>query len=254
VRPLPQGWRRFLEPALDVERLKTAPRLYRRFARELRTYRELAAPQEVRWRDAMPMLHDRTESSPYDPHYFFQDTWAARRIVERGPARHIDVGSRVDFVGFLTTVTQVTFVDLRPLDVALPNLEPIRASILELPFEDASVDSLSCLHVAEHVGLGRYGDPLDPNGTEKAAAELQRVLAPEGELLFSVPIGRHRVCFNAHRIHTPQEVIEMFPELSLEEFAAVTDDGSFGHFDPNTLDNAAYACGLFRFQRVPAGA
>ena len=25
-------------------------------------------------------------------------------------------------------------------------------------------DSISCLHALEHFGLGRYNDPLDPNG------------------------------------------------------------------------------------------
>ncbi len=33
------------------------------------------------------------------------------------------------------------------------------------------------MHVVEHVGLGRYGDPLDPDGDLKAIAELKRVTA-----------------------------------------------------------------------------
>ena len=240
---------RLAEPAIDFRRLAAAPRLYSRFVRDFRDYRRLAGPEPVRWRDAIPQLHDRTESSPYDPHYFFQDVWAARRIAERLPEHHVDVGSRVDLVGFLTTLTRVTFVDVRPLEVDLDGLEPVEGSLLALPFEDRSLDSVSCLHVAEHVGLGRYGDPLDPEGTDKAAAELQRVLAPDGELLFSLPVGRQRVCFNAHRIHSPARVLEMFPELTLSEFAAVDDDGAFGHRDPTELEDAIYGCGMFRFTR-----
>ncbi len=162
----------------------------------------------------------------------------------------MDVGSRVDLVGFLTAITRVTFVDVRPLEVELDRLEPVAGTLLGLPFHDRSLDSISCLHVAEHVGLGRYGDPLDPRGTEKSAAELQRVLAPAGELLFSVPVGRPRVCFNAHRIYRPGQVIAMFPKLSLAEFAAVDDNGAFGPRDPEELDDAVYACGLFRFTRI----
>src|ERR1035437_9128085 len=64
--------------------------------------------------------------------------------------------------------------------------------------------SVSCLHVAEHIGLGRYGDPIDPLGTNKALLELQRVLAPGGVLLFSMPVGRERVEFNAQRIWDPR--------------------------------------------------
>ena len=37
---------------------------------------------------------------------------------------------------------------------------------------DNSVDSLSCMHVIEHIGLGRYGDPINAKGDELAAGEL----------------------------------------------------------------------------------
>jgi len=252
VGVLPSGWRRFLEPVLDTRRLGASVRLYRKFARDLRSYRALAAPEPVRWRDAIPQLHDRTEATPFDAHYLFQDVWAARRIGERAPERHVDVGSRIDLVAFLTTITRVTFIDIRPLTAELENLETVAGDVLDLPFDDLSLDSVSCLHVAEHIGLGRYGDPLDPEGTTKAAAELERVIAPGGQLLFSVPVGRPRVCFNAHRIHRPAQVLAMFPELSLTEFAAVDDGGAFGHHDPEELDDAVYACGLFRFTRAQA--
>jgi len=57
------------------------------------------------------------------------------------------------------------------------------------------------LCVVEHIGLGRYGDPLDPFGTEKAIEELKRVLAPRGHLWLSLPISdQHVVYFNAGRI------------------------------------------------------
>lgn len=62
----------------------------------------------------------------------------------------------------------------------------------------------------EHVGLGRYGDSLDPQGSVKAARELVRVLTPGGRLLLSTPVGRERVQFNAHRIFAPATVLSMF--------------------------------------------
>ncbi len=99
------------------------------------------------------------------------------------PARHVDVGSRVDLVGFLTAITEVTFVDIRPLEVDIEGLTPIAGSVLDLPFEDGALESVSCLHVAEHIGLGRYGDPLDPRrhaqggGGARARARARRPAA-----------------------------------------------------------------------------
>jgi predicted SAM-dependent methyltransferase len=126
----------------------------------------------------------------------------------------------------------------------------VAGNILALPFRDDAVPSLSCLHVAEHVGLGRYGDPLNPAGTRDAARELSRILAPGGSLYLSVPVGRSRVEFNAHRIHTPAQVIEMFPELELQSFSAEDDAGEYiEDTDPAALSNASYACGMFWFRK-----
>jgi SAM-dependent methyltransferase len=242
------GPRRFVDPVIDVGRLLNSPRGYLRFARDLRRYRRLGGPAPLR--DLYPQLHDRLAKSAYDTHYFHQDIWAARHVARFAPERHVDVGSRVDLVGFLTAITRVTFVDIRPLDAELEDFQSIAGSVLAMPFADASVPSLSCLHVAEHIGLGRYGDPLDADGTKKAAAELARILAPGGQLLFSGPVGTPRTCFNAHRIHAPQEIVAMFGDLALTQFGGIDDTGRYEV--PRALDDLAgerYACGLFRFTR-----
>jgi SAM-dependent methyltransferase len=227
-----------------------APRALMRYLSDRGVYRRLPNAEPLRWRDAFPQLGDRLTTSPFDRHYFFQDVWAAHHVAALAPGRHVDVGSRVDYVGFLTTICDVAFVDIRPLTAQLDRLESIEGSVLDMPFADRSVQSLSCLHVAEHIGLGRYGDPLDPLGTRKAAAELRRVLMPGGQLLFSLPVGRPRVCFNAHRIHDPHDVLEMFEGLRLAEFSGVGDDGIFRRDQElGELDHARYACGMFRFVR-----
>ena len=104
--------------------------------------------------------------------------------------------------------------------------------------------------MVEHVGLGRYGDPLDINGTERACAELERVLAVGGHLYLSLPIGRPRVNFNAHRVHMPAQVGEYLPSLELVGLDAVMDDGSYiADCDPRDLSTQEYACGMFVFTR-----
>jgi hypothetical protein len=119
-----------------------------------------------------------------------------------------------------------------------------------MPFKNDSVVSLSCLHVAEHIGLGRYGDPLDPLGTKKACKELARILAPAGNLYFSLPVGKPKLCFNAHRIHSPKQIIEYFSGLEIVNFCAIDDEGKFRKdVDMSAFENATYACGLFHFTK-----
>ena len=84
---------------------------------------------------------------------------------------------------------------------------------------DDSIDSISCLHTLEHVGLGRYGDTLDPEGHLKAAKELIRILAPGGRLLIVLPMSEKPfVAFNAHRMLSIGMVRDMFaPLITTEE-------------------------------------
>jgi SAM-dependent methyltransferase len=203
----------------------------------------------LRLRDADPRLSDRLPTSPYDAHYLHQAVWAAERIFTASPPEHVDVGSELTFVGVLSAKLPVVFVDLRPLELEIANLRPMKGDVLALPFDDRSVVSMSCLHVVEHIGLGRYGDPLNPFGTRQALAELGRVLAPGGNLFLSLPIGVPRVCFNAHRIHDPREILKRMESLDLVEFSVVDDEGVLRR--EALLDGAArlrYGCGLFWFR------
>lgn len=119
-----------------------------------------------------------------------------------------------------------------------------------MPFKDKSVNSLSCLHVAEHIGLGRYGDKLDPEGTRKVCGELSRVLAVNGNLYFSVPIGKQKTYFNTHRVHSPRTIIEYFKDLKLIELPGITDSGRFiANIGIDILEKSNYACGLFWFRK-----
>lgn len=202
--------------------------------------------------DLYPCFSDSSSASQSGAgHYFYQDTWALARIAETRVSHHVDVGSRIDgFVGQLSAFVNVEYVDIRPVDLKMSNVTMKTGSLLRLPYIDMSLASLSSLHVIEHVGLGRYGDPVDTEGSYKAAKELQRVLAPGGQLILGTPVGRERVAFNAHRIHFPQTVINWFADLNLVEFSIVDDKGAFTRFvDPTLYGRADYACGLFIFRR-----
>jgi Caenorhabditis protein of unknown function, DUF268 len=241
---------RYVEPVFSPFVAMHAIRGYPRYLRDRRAYQRLPGAPRLSRLDDYPQLLDRTAATPFEPHYTFQDGWAARQVAELRPERHVDVGSRISFVIGLGAFVPVTFVDLRPLEVRLSGLESVAGTILDLPFGDRSVVSVSCLHVAEHIGLGRYGDPLDPLGTRRAALELTRVVATGGRLLVGLPVGVPRTEFNAHRIHDPDEVPQLFDGLRLERFAGVRDDGTFAEdIEPSELAGSRWACGLYRFVR-----
>ena len=176
------------------------------YLRNMRTYRrrQRAAPDSLRldFLRVYPCLRDRYDNAGVaSGHYFQQYVWAARHIHTVAPSKHVDVGSRVDgFVAHLLSFREVYVVDTRPLLSSNRDLHFVRADMRSLPYEDHSLPSLSSLHAAEHVGLGRYDDPVDPAGCFTAMSELQRVLAPAGRLYFSVPIGRERLESHAHRV------------------------------------------------------
>jgi hypothetical protein len=119
--------------------------------------------------------------------------------------------------------------EYRKLNVDLEGLECGDADILNLPFESNSIKSLSCLSVIEHIGLGKYGDSLDPDGGLKASEEMKRVISHGGSLLINMPIGLSpRVIFNAHRIYTYDQIVDYFNGFELKEFGMIlVDKGKF---------------------------
>jgi len=241
---------RFTEQIADPIRATRGAAGYLSYVRDWWRYRRLEPAENVPLLDLYPQVHDRRAFTAIDAHYFYANGWAMRRITAARPRVHVDIASQVMFVNLLAAALPVVFVDYRPLERTIEGLRPVGANILALPFRDDSIRSLSSLHVAEHIGLGRYGDPLDAMGTRKAAGELTRVLQPGGDLLFAVPVGRTRVCFNAHRVHDPQLILDYFGTLDLVEFSAVDDQGNYTeNADPRRYAQSEYACGLFRFRK-----
>jgi SAM-dependent methyltransferase len=227
------------------------------FIRHFFKFRELSrsGPRQfsILWKDRLPFLNDNTGSTGFDRHYVYHPAWAARVLAQTKPEFHVDISSSLHFCTILSAFIPVKFYDYRPADVQLTGLTSESADLLALPFAKDSIESLSCMHVIEHVGLGRYGDRLDADGDLKAMAELKRVLAPGGTLLFVVPIGAPKIIFNAHRIYSFEQVMSYFSELNLKQFALIPDDPRHGGLiydaTKKQADEQTYACGCFWFSK-----
>lgn len=232
-----------------------------RICRARRQFQQLEvviAPRfALRWRDRLLCLYDATSVTTFDRHYVFHTAWACRVLAESRPVLHTDISGSLYFVSNASAFVPIRFYDYRPAELGLSDLTCERADLTRLHFANESIDSLSCMHVVEHVGLARYGDLLDYDGDLKAVAELRRVLSVGGQLLFVVPIGGEaRIEFNAHRIYTYRLVLDMFDGFELVEFALIPDDSSPMGLVRNASESLAnsqrYGCGCFWFRKVTA--
>lgn len=233
----------------------SVPRELLWYLRSLRNYKLLCAPDSTTASGNLvlyPVLFQHSVSrAPFDAHVVYGAAWAQRRILQLRPNLHVDVSSSIYFVASLSAVVPTLFLEFHPPRLRLSGLHKQHADILSLPFASQSLASISCLHTIEHIGLGRYGDSLNPQGSRDACRELARCVAPGGSLFVSLPIGRRCTYFNAHRVHEPCDIIEYMRDLKLVEFSVVTDNGEFvENADPQAYSHLSYGCGLYWFARV----
>ena len=173
------------------------------FLREYGEIKRQASERDFPFGPFYPCLGEREmESGTAKGHYFHQDLLVANRIFLNAPVRHVDIGSRVDgFVAHVASFRQIEVMDIRQLKSFSENVIYRQADLLDPKFSVTDYcDSLSCLHALEHFGLGRYGDRVDYRGHLVGWENMGRMLKREGKLYFSVPIGKQRVEFNAHRV------------------------------------------------------
>jgi SAM-dependent methyltransferase len=196
--------------------------------------------------DLFPRIFDRTATHSMDPVYFFQDAWCARKIFEAKPDHHYDIASNIKMLSIVSQAIPTTMIDIRPIELQLKGLNFTKADVLNLPFKDGSLKSLSSICVLEHIGLGRYGDVLDQFGSEKAIIEVKRVLEHHGNLYISLPIdSENKIYFNAHRAFTRNYILELFSPLKLIEEKYIYGD----HLEDSYSPEKGFGTGLYHFKK-----
>jgi len=202
-----------------------------------------------------PILHERNEDAGVmSGHYFHQDLYVAQQIYKNNPEKHMDIGSRIDgFVAHVAAFRHIELLDIRPIKSTVKNISFRQADLMQLP-EDLIeyTGSISSLHAIEHFGLGRYGDPIDYQGHIKAIDNISKMLKTQGLFYFSVPMGKQRIEFNAHRVFSLEYLISLISnQFIIQSFSYVDDDGNFHQnvdLKPDLVKSDAgcrYGCAIF---------
>ncbi len=219
---------------LDPKRMVKIPGAMLRLRRDMTRFKAMEATSRTKlpFGKFYPCIEDSgAESGTASGHYFHQDLHVARRIYKASPRRHADVASRVDgFVAHVAVFREIEVLDIRTLTTTASNIVFRQCDIMgDLPEQFVGqFDSLSCLHALEHFGLGRYGDPLDPDGHLRGLANLHRALEPGGALYLAIPMGPDRIEFNAHRVLSTRSILDLLDgRFDLVRFSYVNDAGDF---------------------------
>jgi hypothetical protein len=210
-----------------------------------------------------PCLHDRYESpGSIQNEYFWQDLHASQYVFDQNPSSLLDIGSRIDgYVAHVASFRTIDFVDIRPFSESVRNINFICSDISSdsFPFADFPLyDFISCLHVLEHVGLGRYGDTINLSSYKMALRNISLLSASCAKFVLSVPIGRERVDFNANRIFNPAKLVHdcYLYNFNLISFSYFLDNQSFSPEASayssvfHNISNVNYALGFFVFAKT----
>lgn len=97
-------------------------------------------------------------------------------------------------------------------------------------------DVILSISSIEHDGLGRYGDPINPNGDLEFMTKAKSLLKEGGHMILAVPLGRDALVWNAHRIYGQLR----FP-LLIKEWNLIDSFGfSENDFTEKALGNCAH--------------
>jgi len=206
-----------------------------------------------------PFLEDRhQESGEASGHYFHQDLLVAGKIFQNKPLKHVDIGSSMNFIAHVACFREIEVLDIRKSKSSIHNVISRQCDVMSKNFDLADYcDSASSLHVLEHFGLGRYGDKVDYNGHLSGWENIFRMLKKGGKFYFSVPIGKQRIEFNAHRVFSVRYLLSLMEgRYRIDSFSYVNDAGDLVKdavlnqpaIDTNCGCN--YGCGIFELTKL----
>lgn len=134
------------------------------------------------------------------------------------PARLLEVGCARSFlcVELAALGYRVHGIDWDDWPLEHANYKFTKASILNIPFRDASFDEVVAVSTVEHIGLwARRGEPPLLDGDLRALREMTRVLKPMGRVLLTVPFGKAFVA-PSYRVYDRASLRQLLGGLKVE--------------------------------------
>ncbi len=130
----------------------------------------------------------------------------------------LDVGSPKMFTSTLSASHHVNSLVLANPSDSLSNTNYILHDVSDvLPFENNTFDIFTSTVSIPLLGLGRYGDKVDPNAIENFIQELTRVMKDGSTLYISMCLGHNILCFNNGYYLTLEKIEQLFSKFKLRE-------------------------------------
>jgi hypothetical protein len=126
-------------------------------------------------------------------------------------------------------IKDVTTVEYNPPVCTHPDLKIM--SYNDFVVSDKKYDIIISYSSIEHSGLGRYGDPIDPNGDLKAMDQMVEKLNADGHMLLGIPIGKDSIVWNAHRVYGRKRLKLLLKDVTLVDWIGEVDQTYFDTCD-----------------------
>jgi len=200
------------------------------------------------------MREDNTEACPLAGDRAIEWSWVTAHLPDES-SRVLDLGC----VGSVLTGIasrlghQVTAVDLNDIEYEMPGVMFRKGDINVLDFGDATFDVIMNCSMIEHIGLGsRYGSGRQTAGDLMAMEKLRNLVAPDGTMILTVPMGVDATFEPYHRIYGAARLPRLLAGYKIvqEEFWTKERGGLWNQCDKKTALSTKgapdyYALGLF---------
>lgn len=133
------------------------------------------------------------------------------------------------------------------------NFTFVQGNLEHIPFNNDFFDIVIAVSTIEHVGLGRYGDPISPEGDKKAVEEIKRIVKPGGKVIVTIPCGKDTVCYSRERVplgrvYSSSSLVELLSGLKILEMSYIMKKN--GIWLPASMSEAERGVGYAEAEKV----